>query len=155
MNIGMCLHPVDPAISDGDHGVSQTQTEHDIFLASTCPICARGVKKTHTHKFTFLISRRMKKFLFEQKVCSFFSGGDVLFFPNWILSDKCKQTPHSYTYTHAHTHTFDNLAIGWVARPILPPGSPRLSLFVGQRGCLRNNLSPTTDSGSDYHGPAP
>lgn len=32
MNIGMCLHPIDPAIKVGDHRVSQTQTEHDISL---------------------------------------------------------------------------------------------------------------------------
>lgn len=34
MNIGICLHPIDPAIRGGDHRVSQTQTEHDISLTS-------------------------------------------------------------------------------------------------------------------------
>lgn len=55
MNIGMCLHPVDPAISDGDRGVSQTQTEHDIFLASACPTRAQGGEKnpTQTHISNF------------------------------------------------------------------------------------------------------
>lgn len=71
------------------------------------------------------------------------------------------------THTQARTHTSHNLAIGRVARPTLPPGSPRLAsprldstllssaLFVEQHRRPRNNLSPTTDSGSDYHGPAP
>ena len=34
MNIGMCLHPSDPAIRGGDQRVSQTQTEHDISLTA-------------------------------------------------------------------------------------------------------------------------
>lgn len=34
MNIGMCLHPIDP-VRGGDHTVNQTQTEHDISLAPT------------------------------------------------------------------------------------------------------------------------
>lgn len=47
MNIGICLHPIDPAIRGGDHRVSQTQTEHDISLTSA----QAGVKKhTHTNK---------------------------------------------------------------------------------------------------------
>ena len=43
MNIGMCLHPIDPAIRGGDHRVSRTQTEHDISLAS------ESLTHTHTH----------------------------------------------------------------------------------------------------------
>lgn len=46
MNIGMCLHPIDPAIRGGDHGVSQTQTEHDISLASASSTHAQ---QTDTH----------------------------------------------------------------------------------------------------------
>lgn len=42
MNIGMCLQPIDPTFGGGDHRVSQTQTGHDIFLASASP-------HTHTH----------------------------------------------------------------------------------------------------------
>lgn len=61
-----------------------------------------------------------------------------------------------------HAHIGHNLAIGRVARPTLPPGSARLAsallsstLFVEQHRRPRNSLSPTTDSGSDYHGPTP
>ena len=43
MNIGMCLHPLDPAVRGGHHSVSQTQTEHDISLAPT------SSAQMHTH----------------------------------------------------------------------------------------------------------
>lgn len=48
MNIGMCLHPIDPAIRGGDHRVSQTQTEHDISLASASSTGRHLHKHTHT-----------------------------------------------------------------------------------------------------------
>lgn len=109
MNIGMCLHPVDPAIRNGDHGVSQTQTEHDIFRAST-RLTHKGNTQTHISNF-----KAYKKG--GEKMC--------LFFKLYSLSKIQANT------ILTHTRTFYNLAIGWVVRPILPPGSPRLSLFVG------------------------
>lgn len=48
MNIGMCLHPIDPAIMGGDHRVSRTQTEHEI---SRTPAHAT---QTHTRMLTVM-----------------------------------------------------------------------------------------------------
>lgn len=67
MNIGMCLHRVYPAISDGDRGVSQTQTEHDIFLTSACPTRAQGEKNTQTHISNYKVYWKM----FKKKTCTF------------------------------------------------------------------------------------
>lgn len=47
MNIGICLHPIDPAIRGGDHRVSQTQTEHDISLTSARAGGVGGVTRAH------------------------------------------------------------------------------------------------------------
>lgn len=48
MNIGICLHPIDPAIRGGDHRVSQTQTEHDISLTSARAGGGGGEKNART-----------------------------------------------------------------------------------------------------------
>lgn len=156
MNIGMCLHPIDPAIRGGDHRVSQTQTEHDISLASASPTHTCKHARTHTHTCPSPQSRMHKKVKRKPGlscITQIKRYASIIFSVQKTKSYKhmcphtntCKQTPH----------TLFNLAIGWVARPILPPGSPRLSLFVELQRRLRNNLSPTTDSGSDYPGPAP
>lgn len=48
MNIGICLHPIDPAIRGGDHRVSQTQTEHDISITSARAGGGGGEKNART-----------------------------------------------------------------------------------------------------------
>lgn len=150
MNIGMCLHPIDPAIRGGDHRVSQTQTEHDISPSPARPA------HTGKHTCTSTFAPKKKK---ERELKS-----DFKINPSRKLKRQREMKTKIPVYirkhtqtnpTHRHAHACFNLAMGQVVGPILPPGLPCLFPFVEKHRCLRNNSSPTTDSGSDIPGPSP
>lgn len=95
MNIGICLHPIDPAIRGGDHRVSQTQTEHDISLTSASQT---HTWKPHTCEYTHLqvLSPAM------DKKCE----GNVVFHLTLILRDRQASYLVLQRLNHANTQVY-------------------------------------------------